>query len=68
MVLNPFVNFEQSKGKTLTETEDRTFNQIAVDGVYRFGAGDSHTSYRAMNPPSTSMMAPIVLADSSDAR
>jgi hypothetical protein len=50
MVLNPFVkfggfelfgNFEQSKGKTLTETEDRTFNQIAVDGVYRFGAGEN---------------------------
>jgi len=50
MVLNPFVkfggfelfgNFEQSKGKTLTETEDRTFNQIAVDGVYRFGSSEN---------------------------
>ena len=50
MVLNPFIkfggfelfgNFEQSKGKTITETEDRTFSQMAVDGVYRFGANEN---------------------------
>jgi len=46
MVLNPFVkinsfeffgNFETSKGKAANETDDRTWNQIGLDGVYRFG-------------------------------
>lgn len=50
MVLNPFVkvggfelfgNFEQSKGKASTETSDRTFKQMSVDGVYRFGADEN---------------------------
>ncbi|WP_162417578.1 hypothetical protein [Cyclobacterium roseum] len=47
MVLNPFVSFqglelfgtlEQSKGKAANETEDRTWNQVGLDAVYRFGA------------------------------
>ncbi|SDZ36351.1 MULTISPECIES: hypothetical protein [Rhodonellum] len=46
MVLNPFVkihgfeffgNLERSKGKAANETDDRTWNQIGLDGVYRFG-------------------------------
>jgi hypothetical protein len=50
MVFNPFVkfagfelfgNFEQSKGKAANETEDRTFNQMAVEGLYRFGANEN---------------------------
>ncbi len=50
MVLNPFVkvggfelfgNIEQSKGKAANETEDRTFNQLAVEGLYRFGANEN---------------------------
>ncbi|MFO7825531.1 MAG: hypothetical protein R6V72_16455 [Cyclobacterium sp.] len=49
LVLNPFVKFqglelfgtlEQSKGKAANETEDRTWNQVGVDAVYRFGAMD----------------------------
>jgi len=49
LVLNPFVKFqglelfgtlEQSKGKAVNETEDRTWNQVGVDAVYRFGAMD----------------------------
>jgi hypothetical protein len=44
-VINPFVtyrgievfgNVEQAKGRSATETTDRTFNHYAVDGVYRF--------------------------------
>ena len=44
-VINPFVtaygfeffgNYEESKGRTATETDDRTWKQMAVDGVYRF--------------------------------
>ncbi len=50
MVLNPFLkykglevfgNFETSKGKAANETEDRTWNQIAGDVVYRFGATEN---------------------------
>lgn len=50
MVLNPFVkfggleifgNFEQSKGKAANEVDDRTFNQVAVEGLYRFGANEN---------------------------
>lgn len=50
MVLNPFVkfggleifgNFEQSKGKASNEVDDRTFNQMAVEGLYRFGANEN---------------------------
>jgi len=45
MVLNPFVKYnglelfgevEQVKGRAKTETADRTWNQYAVDGTYRF--------------------------------
>jgi hypothetical protein len=48
-VLNPFIkfkgleffgNFEQSKGKAANETEDRTWNQVGADLVYRFGANE----------------------------
>jgi hypothetical protein len=44
-VVNPFVKFnglelfgliEQAKGRTLTETTERTWHQYAVDGTYRF--------------------------------
>lgn len=44
-MVNPFVKFrglelfgvaEQSEGKAANETESRTWNQYAVDGVYRF--------------------------------
>lgn len=47
LVLNPFVEFqglelfgtlEQSKGKAANEPEDRTWNQVGLDAVYRFGA------------------------------
>ncbi|MDN3690433.1 hypothetical protein [Cyclobacterium jeungdonense] len=50
MVLNPFVSFqglelfgtlEQSKGKAANETEDRTWNQVGLDAVYRFGSMDN---------------------------
>lgn len=50
MVLNPFVSFqglelfgtlEQSKGKASNETEDRTWNQVGLDAVYRFGSMDN---------------------------
>lgn len=46
MVLNPFVkiqgfeffgNLERSKGKAANETVERTWNQVGLDGVYRFG-------------------------------
>lgn len=49
MVFNPFVKFkklelfgniEQSKGKAANETADRTWNQLGVDAVYRFGLDD----------------------------
>ncbi|MBD3629645.1 hypothetical protein [Cyclobacterium sp.] len=49
LVLNPFVEFqglelfgtlEQSKGKAANESEDRTWNQVGLDAVYRFGAMD----------------------------
>lgn len=48
-VINPFIkfkgleffgNFEQSKGKAANETEDRTWNQIGADLVYRFGSNE----------------------------
>src|SRR5438552_13674804 len=44
-VVNPFVqvrglelfgNFEQAKGRNAVETSDRTWTQLAGDGVYRF--------------------------------
>lgn len=49
MVFNPFVkykgleffgNIEQSKGKAANETEDRTWNQLGADLVYRFGSNE----------------------------
>lgn len=39
--LELFGNFEQSTGKAANETEDRTWNQIAGDVVYRFGATEN---------------------------
>ncbi|MEX2567824.1 MAG: hypothetical protein WD431_17890 [Cyclobacteriaceae bacterium] len=51
MVLNPFVkigglelfgNIEQTKGKAANETEDRTWNQLGVDAVYRFGSMEKY--------------------------
>ncbi len=50
LVINPFIkfkglelfgNFEQSTGKAANETDDRTWNQIAGDVVYRFGATEN---------------------------
>ena len=47
MVFNPFIkykglelfgNIEQSKGKAANESEDRTWNQLGADAVYRFGS------------------------------
>lgn len=47
LVLNPFLkvggfelfgNLEQAKGKAANEADDRTFTQLGVDGLYRFGA------------------------------
>ena len=49
MQLNPFVKVrglelfgvvEQAKGKAVTETKDRQWNQYALDAVYRFAADD----------------------------
>jgi len=49
MVLNPFVKFnglelfglaERAKGRTRTETAERTWNQYAVDATYRFLPGE----------------------------
>ena len=50
LVINPFIkfrglelfgNFEQSTGKAANETDDRTWNQVAGDVVYRFGATEN---------------------------
>ncbi len=50
LVVNPFVkfhglevfgNFERSSGAALTETENRTWNQVGVDGVYRIGRNEN---------------------------
>jgi hypothetical protein len=44
-IVNPFIKYkglevfgtyEVAKGKAITETEDRSTNQIAVEGIYRF--------------------------------
>lgn len=49
LVFNPFLKFkglelfgnlEQSKGKAANESEDRTWNQVGADLVYRFGQGE----------------------------
>lgn len=49
MVFNPFIkykglelfgNIEQSKGKAANESEDRTWNQVGADAVYRFGSSE----------------------------
>jgi len=49
MVINPFVKFyglelfglaERAKGRTLTETVERTWHQYAVDATYRFLPGE----------------------------
>ncbi|EPR65509.1 hypothetical protein [Cyclobacterium qasimii] len=51
MVLNPFVAYrglelfgtlEQSKGKASNESVDRTWNQVGIDAVYRFGSTDNY--------------------------
>lgn len=51
MVLNPFVAYhglelfgtlEQSKGKAANESVDRTWNQLGIDAVYRFGSMDNY--------------------------
>ncbi|WP_111671969.1 hypothetical protein [Algoriphagus litoralis] len=48
-VINPFIKFkglelfgtiEQSKGKAANETEDRKWNQLGADLVYRFGSDE----------------------------
>ena len=50
MVLNPFVkiggleffgNLEQSRGKAADEAEDRKWNQVGADLVYRFGTAEN---------------------------
>jgi hypothetical protein len=50
MQINPFVQFkglelfgviEQAKGRTATETAERTWKQYAVDALYRFGGRDA---------------------------
>ena len=50
MVVNPFVkfhgleffgNFERAKGKAPNETEDRVWNQIGTDLVYRIGSNEN---------------------------
>jgi hypothetical protein len=50
MVLNPFIkyrgleffgNFEQAKGKAAVEANDRTWTQVGVDAVYRFGKNEN---------------------------
>ena len=49
IMINPFVRaggfeffgtFEQAKGRSATETNDRTFTQMATEFVYRFAAND----------------------------
>ena len=49
MVVNPFLkyqglevqgHFEQAKGRTWAETDDRTWTQNAFEGLYRFGGSD----------------------------
>ena len=55
MVFNPFVkwrgfevfgNVEQAKGRTAAETSDRTWNQYAVEGLYRFAWDDLYVAGR----------------------
>ena len=55
MVFNPFVkwrgfevfgNVEQAKGRTAAETSDRTWNQYAVEGLYRFAWDDLYVAAR----------------------
>lgn len=49
VVINPFIkfkgleffgNFEQASGKSYTENSSRTWQQIGIDMVYRFGKGE----------------------------
>lgn len=51
IMINPFVRFggveffgtyEQAKGRSATETTDRTFTQTAAELIYRFGANDRY--------------------------
>jgi len=55
MVVNPFLkyrgfeffgNAEQAKGRTATETADRTWRQYAVEGLYRFAWDDLYLAAR----------------------
>jgi hypothetical protein len=50
LVLNPFVAYqgleifgtlEQSKGKAANESEERTWNQVGLDALYRFGSTEN---------------------------
>ena len=55
MVFNPFLkwrgfeffgNVEQAKGRTAAETSDRTWNQYAAEGLYRFAWDDLYVAAR----------------------
>lgn len=39
--LEIFGTYESAKGRTKTETADRKANQVAIDGVYRFGKNEN---------------------------
>lgn len=39
--LEVFGTYETAKGRTKTETADRKANQVAIDGVYRFGKNEN---------------------------
>jgi hypothetical protein len=63
MVFNPFIKFkgleffgniEQSKGRAANETVDRTWNQLGLDLVYRFGRNEKYYvagRYNEVNGP-----------------
>jgi hypothetical protein len=55
VVFNPFLkwrgfeffgNVEQAKGRTAAETSDRTWNQYAAEGLYRFAWDDLYVAAR----------------------
>src|SRR5436190_12475536 len=39
--LELFGTYETAQGRSKTETDERTANQFAIDGVYRFGKGEN---------------------------
>lgn len=68
IVLNPFIlyrglelfgNLEQSKGKASNESDDRTWNQIGLDAVYRFGNRDNYYLAGRYNKVSGEMVSGI---------